>query len=63
MKKTTLIAATVASFIAMPALAGNMAEPIMEPSIITTEMDNTSSASPVLPIILFALLAALAASN
>jgi hypothetical protein len=63
MIKTTLLAATIATSFALPAFSGGLADPVMETDIVIAETATASSGSAVLPIIVFSMLVALAASN
>lgn len=60
MQKTLL--AGLFTVIAVAAQAGGMAEPVMEPTIIVETMEAASGSAPYLPIIIMALLVAVASS-
>jgi len=60
MLKKSILALALSGALATTAAAGNMAEPIMEPMIIMEATEAASSGSAVLPVIIFALLAAVA---
>jgi hypothetical protein len=61
MKKLVLAAALTGA--ASTAFAGGMAEPIMEPEIIVEETAGTTAGGIIVPLILLALIAAVAANN
>lgn len=57
MTKTTLLAATLIGAMALPASAGGLAEPIMQPVIIVEDIDEPASSSARnMPRIIFMLL-------
>lgn len=60
MKKLVLAAALTGA--ASTAFAGGIAEPIMEPEIIVEETAGTTAGGIVVPLILLALIAAVAAN-
>lgn len=61
MTKNLTIAAIVATFFALPATAGGLAEPVMDPAIIIQDTTSTSSSnSALVPMFLFVLLAGVA---
>lgn len=60
MKK--FVAAVMASFIAVPALAGGMAEPIVEPEVIVEDTAGTSGGI-IVPLLLLVLIAAAVSSS
>ncbi len=57
-----LKAAIVASVIAAPAFAGNLAEPIIEPTVVAAAT-SSSSGGILIPLLLVILLAAAVSSN
>jgi hypothetical protein len=61
MKKLVLAAALTGA--ASTAFAGGIAEPIMEPEIIVEETAGTTAGGIIVPLILLALIAAVAANN
>jgi hypothetical protein len=61
MKKLVLAAALTGA--ASTAFAGGMAEPVMEPEIIVEETSGTTAGGIVVPLVLLALIAAVAASQ
>ncbi|MCW1951856.1 MAG: hypothetical protein KIH44_010880 [Octadecabacter sp.] len=63
MTKKTIIAATLAATLALPAVAGNMSDPIMDADIIIQNVETPSSGAAMLPVIIFALLVAVAAGS
>ena len=63
MFKTTCIAAVFTAGLTVAASAGGMAEPVMEPEIMIETMEETSSAAGVLPLIIFAMLVAVASGS
>ena len=60
MRKTVFTLAAAAGFSASAAFAGGMAEPVMEPEIIVEESTGTSGDF-VVPLLLLAVIAAVAA--
>ena len=63
MFKSIAIAVGLTVTTAVAASAGGMAEPVMEPTIIIETVEEASSASAYVPIIVFALFTAVAANN
>lgn len=61
MKLRTLAAAVVASALATTAFAGGLAEPVMEPEIVEAAT-SSSAGGIVVPLILLALLVAVASN-
>jgi hypothetical protein len=55
-------AAALAAIVAQPALAGGMAEPVMEPEVIAEESVGTGGGW-IVPLILIALVAAVASAS
>jgi hypothetical protein len=62
MMRTLIASAAIAGVLTAPALAGGMAEPVMEPEIIVEESTGTGSGW-VVPLILIAIIAAVASSS
>jgi len=62
MIRTLLASAAVAALATLPALAGGMAEPVMEPEIIVEESTGTGGGW-VVPLVLIAVIAAVASST
>jgi len=60
--KKVAIAAVVASVFASSAFAGNIIEPIIEPQIIVEETSSSSASGLIIPILLIAVIAAIAAN-
>ncbi|CUH64935.1 hypothetical protein TG4357_01585 [Thalassovita gelatinovora] len=58
--KKLVLAATLAAT-ASTAFAGNMAEPIIEPAVIVEEASSSSTGGVLLPLVLLAVIAAVAA--
>ena len=61
--KKALCAIAVAALMSQPALAGGMAEPVMEPDIIVEETATGTGGGWVVPLILIAVIAAVASSS
>jgi len=59
--KRFLVTSALALALATPAVAGGMAEPMMEPEVIAEE--SSSSGGFILPLLLIALLVAASSSN
>ena len=62
MIRTLLVSAAIAGFAMLPANAGGMAEPVMEPEIIVEETTGTGGGW-IVPLILIAVIAAVASSS
>ena len=62
MRKTTITLAAIAGLSASTAFAGGMAEPMMEPEVISEEAA-ASSGGYVLPLILLAILVGIASGS
>ncbi|WP_413719581.1 hypothetical protein [Silicimonas sp. MF1-12-2] len=62
MRKTVFTLAAIAGLSASAAFAGGMSEPVMEPEIVVEESTG-SSGGIVLPLLLLALVAAIAADS
>jgi hypothetical protein len=60
--KNAVFALSVAALISQPALAGGMAEPVMEAEVIAEESAGTGGGW-VVPLILIAVIAAVASSS
>ncbi|MGI1663196.1 hypothetical protein ACRDNQ_13225 [Palleronia sp. KMU-117] len=60
--KKFVAAAALSALVAQPALAGGMAEPVMEPEVIAEESVGTGGGW-VVPLILIALVAAVASAS
>jgi hypothetical protein len=63
MIRTILASAAIAGFAMLPANAGGMAEPVMEPEIIVEETATGTGGGWVVPLILIAVIAAVASSS
>ncbi|AKS46287.1 hypothetical protein SAMN05444287_1399 [Octadecabacter temperatus] len=63
MTRNTLVAAALATTFALPAFAGGISDPIMDPEIIIQHVETPSSGSAMLPVIIFALLVAAATAG
>jgi hypothetical protein len=62
MIRTLLASAAIAGIATLPAFAGGMAEPVMEPEIIVEESTGTGGGW-VVPLVLLAVVAAVASSS
>lgn len=62
MRKTVFTLAAIAGFSASAAVAGGMDEPVMEPEIIVEESTGSSGGF-VLPLMLIAIVAAIASAD
>jgi len=63
MLKKTLIAASFVAATSAPAMAGNMAEPVMEPTVVIAETQPTGDRSGIVAWLILAALIAVAANN
>ncbi len=62
MKKVAL-AAAITAVVATSAYAGSYVEPVIEPEIVVEEAAGTSNAGLIVPLLLIAIIAAVASSN
>jgi len=61
--RATALAAAALALATQPALAGGMAEPVMEPEVVVEEAANNTSGGWLVPLLLLVLIAAAVASN